>query len=131
MKYITTFLIKTSFCPCQCRHTDTDSPYRRQGIGASRQGGSGGQHIIHQQDVFPFQQRCLGSGTEQAFHIHPAGIPALLGLRRIVPHPPNRVRTDGKPGFPGYAPRQKLALDRKSTRLNSSHWNKSRMPSSA
>ena len=33
--------------------------------------------------------------------------------------------------FPLYAKRVTESLDRKSTRLNSSHWNKSRMPSSA
>ena len=39
--------------------------------------------------------------------------------------------TDVVPDFAEKRPAERLVADRKSTRLNSSHWNKSRMPSSA
>ena len=42
-------------------------------------------------------------------------------LGRIAPEPDSEVTVTGR----------LYAEDRKSTRLNSSHWNKSRMPSSA
>ena len=50
---------------------------------------------------------------------------------RVNKHRRIRSRLSGTPEQPRLAVFRSNNQDRKSTRLNSSHWNKSRMPSSA
>ena len=71
-------------CYSKCQHTDTHPFHIPKRIGARRSGGSGSQHIIHQQDML--SGKAFGTvKAEHAVHILPPLIRRLACLRLRMP----------------------------------------------
>ena len=89
----------------KCQHTDTHPFHIPKRIGARRSGGSGSQHIIHQQDML--SGKAFGTvKAEHAVHILPPLIRRLACLRLRMPFAHHRRSIQGKTGNrcnpPGY-----------------------------
>ena len=89
----------------KCQHTDTHPFHIPKRIGARRSGGSGSQHIIHQQDML--SGKAFGTvKAEHAVHILPPLIRRFACLRLRMPFAHHRRSIQGKTGNrcnpPGY-----------------------------
>ena len=89
----------------KCQHTDTHPFHIPKRISARRSGGSGSQHIIHQQDMLSGKAFGIVK-AEHAVHILPPLIRRLACLRLRMPFAHHRRSIQGKTGNrcnpPGY-----------------------------
>lgn len=71
-------------CHRQREHADAHPLHSTEGIGTSRSSGTGGQHIIHKQDMLP--GKAFGTAQqEDAVHVLPPFISRFASLRLCMP----------------------------------------------